>query len=358
MRLRKRYWTPAAIVLLLIAFRIALPSIVERYVNKTLNDLPGYKGRVADIDISLYRGAYVIDGLVLEEEEGDPENPFLHIHKIDLSVEWRSLLKGKIVGDVVLAQPQLNIEAAEAKQEKGDEAQREHWTEVVKSLMPLTINRLEVQQGKMTYLDTTTKPDITLHINQLHLIALNLANVEEEGEKLPSRVTLAGSSIGGGQLKGEMKINVLKEIPDFDLKLELTKVDLTSINDFIEAYGKFDVERGRLDMYSELSLRDGYMKGYVKPFFEDLKVLKWEKDKEEDGFLRAAWEAIAGLFAEAAENQPRDQIATRVPIAGDINKLGTDVSTTVLNVLRHAFIEAFNKGLEGSAAGGEEEEDS
>ncbi|MBW3546246.1 MAG: DUF748 domain-containing protein, partial [Bacteroidetes bacterium] len=233
----------------------------------------------------------------------------------------------------------------------------EHWTEVVKSLMPLTINRLEVQQGKMTYLDTSTKPAVTLHIDSLHLIALNLANVEEEGNKLPSTVSLTGSSIGGGQLKGNMKINVLKEIPDFDLKMELIKVDLTSINDFIEAYGKFDVERGRLDMYAELTLTDGHVEGYVKPFFEDLKVLDWEKDKEEDGFLRAAWEAIAGLFTEAAENQPRDQVATRVPISGDINQPDTDISSTVLNVLRHAFINAFNKGLESNAASEGKEED-
>ncbi len=354
MHIRKRYSIAAGIVLLLIIIRLALPYIVERYVNKTLNELPGYNGHVADIDISLYRGAYTIDELLLEEEEGNPENPFIHIQQIDLAVEWRALMKGKIVGEVLLIRPQLNIEAAQADSSGAEAPDREHWTEVVKSLMPMTINRLEVQQGKLTYLDVNTKPDVTLHIENMYLLALNLANVEEEGNRLPSRVNITGTSIGGGNLKGDMKINVLKEIPDFDLKLQLTGIDLTSINDFIDAYGKFDVERGRLDMFAELTLTDGYAKGYVKPFFENLKILKWEKDKKEDGFFRAAWEAIAGLFVEAAENQPRDQIATRVPISGNINQPDTDISATVLNVLRHAFIEAFNKGLEGSAAGGEE----
>jgi hypothetical protein len=153
-----------------------------------------------------------------------------------------------------------------------------------------------------------------------------------------------------------MKANLLQEIPDFDMDAQLTNVDLTSINDFIKAYGKFDVERGSMALYSELKLKDGQLDGYVKPFFENVKVLNWEKDKEEDGIFRAAWEAVAGLFTEVAENQPRDQIATKVPIEGNIKQPDTDATTTFLNILRHAFIKAFNKGIEAEAiAGGEEE---
>ncbi|AHM62381.1 hypothetical protein D770_20660 [Flammeovirgaceae bacterium 311] len=345
----KRYKIAAAVIVLLILIRIALPVILERYVNKTLNDLPGYNGHVNDVDLSLYRGAYRIEGLLLEEEESNSKNPFLQIYEIYLSIEWRSLLKGKIVGNVNLLRPELNIKTAPESQQALEQSEREHWTEVVKSLMPMTINRLEIREGRLAYLDYTPSPDVTLHIDQMYLLAHNLANVEESGETLPSTVHVTGTSIGGGKLVGDMRINVLKEMPDFDLNLKLTGIDLTSINDFIEAYAKFDVERGRLDMFSELKLMDGRLEGYMKPFFEEVKVLNWKEDKKEDGFFRAAWEAIAGLFVEAAENQPRDQVATRIPIQGDVNQPDTDISTTVMNVLRHAFIRAFNKGLEGAA---------
>ncbi|WP_187270097.1 DUF748 domain-containing protein [Pontibacter qinzhouensis] len=345
-RYKRTYATLAAVVVLLLLFRLALPGIVKRYVNKTLNDLPGYTGYVEDIDLHLYRGAYTIDGLHLVEENGNPKYPFLYIRKTDLSVQWRSLLKGKVVSEIQMLQPEVNI--VEAKTDTANEPTRQHWTEVVKDLMPITINRLEASQGRIAYLDFGASPDINLYMEQLQLVALNLANVEEESEKLPSDVTFSGRSIGGGQLKGSMKTNALKEIPDFDLKVELTKVDLTAVNSFIEAYAKFDVERGTLDMYSELTLTDGQLDGYMKPFFENVKVLNWKKDKKEGGFFRAAWEAIAGLFAEAVENQPRDQVATKVPIKGDISKMDADVSATIFNVLRHAFISAFNKGLESS----------
>ena len=348
---KKTYIIIAVIVVLLIIFRLALPTLVKNYVNKTLEELPGYTGHVEDIDISLYRGAYKIDGLVLEEEGGNPKYPFLRIAETDLSVEWKSLFKGKLVGEVVMNSPRMNFVAAkEEKKDSTGEATTEHWSEIVKDLMPITINRFTVNDGKLAYLDFNEKPAVDLHINNMRLVALNLANVEEAGTKLPSTVRLTGTSIGGGTLKGSMKANLLKEIPDFDLNAQLTKVDLTSINSFIKAYGKFDVERGRMDLYTELKLMDGQMNGYVKPFFENVKVLNWEKDRKEDGIFRAAWEAIAGLFTEVAENQKRDQIATKVPIEGNINQPDTDATTTFLNILRHAFIKAFNKGIEAEAA--------
>lgn len=346
---KRTYIIVGSILLLLIIVRLALPSIVKRYVNKTLNELPGYTGHVEDIDLSLYRGAYKIKGLVLEEEKGNPKYPFLQIAQTDLSIEWKSIFKGKIAGEVIMKSPKINI-VATTSTDTTSEATQEHWTEVVKDLMPITINRFEANNGKIAYLDFNASPDINLNVENMHLVALNLANVEEEGNALPSTVTLTGTSIGGGALKGDMKANMLKEIPDFDMKMQLTKVDLTSLNDFIKAYGKFDVERGQLDMYSELKAKDGKLDGYVRPFFENVKVLNWEKDREEGGFFRATWEAVVGLFKDVVENPKQDNIATQIPVQGDLNQPDTNAWRTVLNTLRHAYIRAFTRGLESTAS--------
>ena len=345
--LKRSYKIALGILLLLLIFRLALPGIVKYYVNKSLNELPGYNGHVEDVDLHLYRGAYTIDGLVLTEEKGNPDYPFLRISRTHLSIEWKSVFKGRLVGEVVLENPQLNMVAVASSNAAGDEPNRDNWTETVKDLMPITINRLEVNNGKYAYLDFNADPNVDLHINNMHLVALNLANVENAKTKLPSTVTVTGKSIGGGALKGDMKVNALKEIPDFNMNLELTNVNLTSLNGFIKAYGKFDVERGSMDMYSEVKLTDGELDGYVKPFFENVKVLNWKKDKKEDGFLHAAKEAVIGLFAEAAENQRRDEVATVVPVSGNVNQPQTDNWKTFVNVLKNAFINAFNKGIEG-----------
>ncbi|MFC6999052.1 DUF748 domain-containing protein [Rufibacter roseus] len=334
-----------AVVVLLLAFRIALPYVVKSYVNKTLEELPGYTGYVEDVDIALIRGAYQIEGLVLREEKGNEKYPFLNIPVTDLSIEWKALFKGRLVGEVIMSSPEMNILAGSSNSE---DPTLNHWTDVVKDLMPITINRFTVHSGKLTFLDFTVSPDVKLPIHDMELVALNLANVEEVGDKLPSKVTVTGKSIGGGALKGEMQVDALKKIPDFDSNFQLTGVNLTSINNFIKAYAKFDVERGKLDMYSELKLTNGKLDGYIKPFFEEVKVLDVKKDVKEGGVLSAVKEAVIGIFTEAAENQPRDQIATRIPITGDINNPKTNGWKTFINVLKHAFIDAFAKGIENN----------
>ncbi len=65
---KKRNIIIFSILLALFIFRLFLPAIVKKYVNKALNNIPGYYGWVDDIDISLYRGAYVINGLHLYEK--------------------------------------------------------------------------------------------------------------------------------------------------------------------------------------------------------------------------------------------------------------------------------------------------
>lgn len=355
MRLRKRYTIAAVIILVLIITRAVLPYIVKNYVNKVLEEMPGYSGHVEDVDLHIYRGAYAIDGLVLKEEAAKEEDttqnePLLRIRRIDLSVEWKAIWKGALTGEVMLDHPQLSFTAQKEPQpqEETNTEEAEHWSETIKSLMPLTINEFKIADGSMTYKDPYAQPRVDVRLDDFTFIATNLTNVDKNAERLPSDLFVTGKTTGGGALKAEGKINFLKEIPDLDINMELTGVDLKALNNFIKAYGKIDIERGRFSLYSELKMLNGELDGYLKPFFEDLKILNWEKDRKEDGFFRAVWEAIAGLVAEGVENQPRDQVATQVPIKGNVNQPETDVWQTVVNILKNAFIEAFNKGIEGT----------
>jgi hypothetical protein len=48
------------VIALLIGLRVALPYIVKEYVNKKLDEMPEYDGRIADVDMHLWEGAYSI----------------------------------------------------------------------------------------------------------------------------------------------------------------------------------------------------------------------------------------------------------------------------------------------------------
>lgn len=96
-------------------------------------------------------------------------------------------------------------------------------------------------------------------------------------------------------------------------------------------------------------LLDGEFEGYVKPMMIDMKVLDMEKDAEDkDNLFQMIWEGIAELTSKVLENPPEDQVASRVPITGNIGNVETDVWTTIITILRNAYIEALKKEVDNT----------
>ncbi|TSJ36405.1 DUF748 domain-containing protein [Mucilaginibacter corticis] len=341
--LKLRYLVIALLIIAVIVVRLALPGIVKNYVNKKLNELPGYTGHVEDIDIHLLRGSYVIQGLLLRKKTDPAPYPFLQIGRANLALEWGAIFKGRLVGVVALDRPVINILTTE---EIAREPSKESWTKTVKALMPMTINRLTITNGRFDYRDLNKQPNTDLHIEKMQLTALNLANVQKASDPLPSQVNFTGISIGNGNLKLDAKVNVLKTIPDFEAGMQLTGANLLSLNVFFEANAKMDIERGGIDIFSKMSLKDGEMSGYIKPFIKDLKVLDVKKDiKKKGGVLRVVKKAVVGLFAKVVTNPKTKKIATVVPIKGNIKDPKTSGWASFVGILRNAFVHAFHESL-------------
>ena len=89
-----------------------------------------------------------------------------------------------------------------------------------------------------------------------------------------------GKTLGGGGLDFQIHINPVAAQPTFELTGQLTNVDLVALNDFLRAYGKFDVEHGQFAMFTSFAAKDGKYEGYYKVFFKDLEVFKWEKERK------------------------------------------------------------------------------
>src|SRR5690348_8251686 len=85
-----------SLIVILIGLRIALPSILLRFVNRELQTIPGYTGRVDDIDVHLIRGAYTIRSVRLDKTGGKIPVPFFSADALDLSVEWGALFHRRL----------------------------------------------------------------------------------------------------------------------------------------------------------------------------------------------------------------------------------------------------------------------
>jgi hypothetical protein len=343
---KKWYWI-GGILLVLIAARLSMDYFVTRYVNKVLSDLEGYRGSIYDVDIHLYRGAYTIDSLKVFKVDGNGEVPFVDIPRTDMSVEWNALFEGSVVGEVTFDQPELNfIGGSEGDSTANQSGADVDWTKPIKELMPLKINRMEINDGVITFHDFTTKPKVTISLTDLDAVATNLNNASKQEERLPSTISASATSIGGGRLILNMGINVMKEIPDMDLDMKFEQVNMPALNDFFKAYAKVDVERGSFNLYSEITIDSGIVAGYVKPIAVNVKVLDLEEDKDKP--LNLLWQGIVGMVTEVFENQKEDQFATKVPLQGDLNNIDTRVWPTVWNIFQNAFVQAFDRNTDNT----------
>lgn len=337
-RKRRRLRVFLGILAVLVLIRIALPYVLLHFANQRLAETKGYYGHIADLDLAIIRGAYQLEGFYLDKQDtvsGD-RTPFLSAGLIDLSVEWAALFKGSIVGELVIdtAEVRFTKEAAEPADLQKDTAS---FQDLLHDFMPLKINRLEVHNSAIRYKDPTSSPVVDVQLDRVELLALNLTNASDSNVVLPSKIN-ATAGLYDGNLEFNMGIDLLNEMPTFDMDLKLTDTQLTNLNAMLQAYANVDVNKGSMSLYTEVATRDGAFTGYVKPVIKDLDVLG--KEDKGEPFFHKVWEGLVGTVGDVLENPKKDQVATKVMLNGKLEDVKVSSMYAVIELLRNAFIQA------------------
>lgn len=332
------------LLLVVISIRIALPYVLLHFANKELATLDGYRGHVNDIDLAIFRGAYQIDSVYLNKYDSakDRQTPFFGAKRVDLSIEWKSVFKGSLVGEIELESPTLRFtkDKVEPKDVRKDSAELKQGFD---KFMPLKVNRLEITNGRIQYIDDSSKPRVDVQLDNAHIVAKNLRNAYDSTVTLPATIQ-AKAEIYDGTFDLFMKLNPLAKEPTFDMNAELKNTNLVKLNDFFQAYAKVDVSKGRFGLYTEAAAKDGYFTGYVKPILKDLDLTG--KEDRKDNVFRKLWEGFADAVGEVVENHSKDQVATKVPLKGKIDDPTANIWYTIGSVLQNAFIRAIQPSID------------
>lgn len=332
------------ILVMLVVVRLALPYVILHYANETLAEMDGYRGKIQDIDLAIFRGAYKIDSIYLNKVDSvtQDETPFLSAALVDLSIEWKSLFKGSLVGEIVVDRP--NVRFTKEKVEPEDvQKDSSDFRQVLDDFMPLEINRLEFRNGRLQYIDQTSTPRVNISMTDVNVVALNLRNTYDSAVVLPASIH-AEATIYEGRLNMEMKLNPLAEVPTFDMNAEWKNTNLVKLNEFFQAYAKLDVNEGSFGLFTEVAAKEGRFTGYVKPLIENISVLG--KEDRDDNILRKAWEGLAGAVTEVFENQSEDTFATKIPLQGKIDDPKANIIFAILQILENAFINALQPSID------------
>jgi len=331
----------------LIALRIALPSIVKWYVNKTIDEMPDYSGQIGDVDMKLWRGAYQIQDIEIFKTSGAVPVPFFAASNVEFSVQWKALFEGALVAEIEFFDPVINFVAGPTE-ETSQVGVDKPWLDVIKKLFPLDINRFEVHRGSIHYRDFYSTPKVDLELDRIHALATNLTNSKKLSKTLVADIQADGRAFHESGFELTTKLDPSTDRPTFDLDLRLDPVSLTKLNDFVEAYGRFDFEAGTLALAIELAAKDGAIRGYLKPVLDGMKIVNLEREIRNP--LDLLWQSAVAGVTRLFRNQPNNRLATKIPISGSLDDPRVAILPTLGNILKNEFVRVFDGDLEDTVS--------
>jgi hypothetical protein len=346
MRRRDRYLLIVAIVIaVLVGVRAALPSLVKDHVNDKLQALDAYDGSVDNIDLALWRGAYRIEGIRIVKTGAKQPVPFFSSDAIDLSVEWRSLMRGSLVAEGVFTRPNLNL--VQSKNEQQSQlGKEENWADRLEELFPFRFNTLTVRDGTVTFRAPGIRTEDAIKATALNGQVSNLTNVVDSSKETFAEFRAGAQVLDTGSAQVSGSVDPLEPKPTFDVNLQLRNVQLPKVNPWLRQYIKADAESGDFELYLEMAAADGKFEGYAKPILRNVNI--YSSEEPEKNPLKRLWEGIVDVAANIVENKDKDQVAARIPFRGTIENPKAGIFETIVSVLRNGFVGAFARSLEGS----------
>ncbi|MBI3804325.1 MAG: DUF748 domain-containing protein [Nitrospirae bacterium] len=224
MTLRKfSYWffgSIAVLIVLLIALDFLIDAPLRNYMEREVNHrLKGYKVQIGALNFHVFGFSLDLERIVVIQQ-ANPTPPLAEIKKLTASIQWRSLLRGRIVSDYRIERPvvYLNFAAAQEEinhsqkksdaEEKGKPAPPDRgWQKAIQTIYPVKINHLEMVDGDLTYVDNI--PLKQIHFRKIHFVAENILNVESAPHVYPSPVHLEGAIFDRGQIRLNGKADFL-----------------------------------------------------------------------------------------------------------------------------------------------------
>ena len=206
----------------------------------------------------------------------------------------------------------------------------------------LHAREMKLTDATVGFVNKDATPNYRVFIANTDLTVENFSNQKSEGY---GHAVLTGRFMGSGRTLVDLTLRAENHGPDFDLNAKIENTDLRAMNDVLRAHAKMDVDSGVLSVFSEISVKNGRVKGYVKPIFKDLDV--YDKDQDDDKPLgKKLKEKAADVVAKVFKNRNRDEVATIATLEGPLENPKASTWEVLVNLVRNAFFRAILPGFE------------
>jgi Domain of Unknown Function (DUF748) len=206
----------------------------------------------------------------------------------------------------------------------------------------LRADEVSIVKSEIGFVNQAANPRYRLFLTGLEVSLTNFSNQLAEGTMI-AKVT--GKFMGSGQTVVGATFRPETHGPDFALAASIENTRMQAMNQLLRAYGNFDVTRGFFSLYTEFRVKNGAVRGYVKPLFKEMDVYDARQDQEKNLFQKI-YEGLVGGVSKLLENIPREEVATKADISGRLDNPQASTWQVLVKFIQNAFFQAILPGFD------------
>src|SRR5215510_2560821 len=228
----------AALLVLAIVVSFFIDEPLRRRVEYEMNQrLHGYSVRIGALHFQPIGFSIDFKDIVVAQD-AYPDPPVARVPLLHASVQWRALIRARLVADFLLDRPVVYFDRCHAvtEIEEGIPPDQRGWQEALQAMYTLTINLFRIRDAAVTYVDDPSQPPLTL--KELYVRAENIRNIRSKDRVYPSPLNVRAVVFDHGKLNldgdadflAEPHPAVLAKVALDDITLDYFKPVLASFN--------------------------------------------------------------------------------------------------------------------------------
>ena len=209
----------------------------------------------------------------------------------------------------------------------------------------ININQFNLKSSTFGFANNAVTRPYRLFLSEIDFVLKNFSNHFYQG---PAQSQLKAKFMGNGKMTATGNFRPEIKGPDLDLYLKIEDTQLTLLNNFLRAYGDFDVSSGFFSLVTEVHVNNNQVTGYIKPFFKNMKVYDKRTDRDR-GIFHQVYEMLVGGVANLLKNEPTQKVATKTNFSGAVEEIKTNTLQTIVELIKNAFFKAILPSFEKEA---------
>ncbi len=321
------------LLVLLVGVRAALPMIGKKTINWALSTkMEAYTGSLQDFDLSLYRGAYQLQGLVLQKKNSKLD-PIISVSEADLSVAWRELFRGKILADIIIDNAVVKLSDSQDGEKKQLGNDEKNWRDVLQVLIPVSIESLQIKNSSIQFSNSDLGKNIPVKIEKIDFKVENLRSHVRRGSKDLSPFFLKARVQEHADLKVNGRADAMAKSLRGDINVEIENFQPQTMNALLLHYLPLDITKGSVSVFGEAAMSKGEVVGYANLYLKDFDVIAPQQNLVS---LKHFGLEIASAFANwFLKNNDNKSVSAHVPFERRGGKFNVDGSTAFWSAVKN-----------------------